>query len=266
MKTVINVILFICAALLLWICVGSIVDDQAVDSKINERKKVVIARLLDIKKAQEAYKELHDTTLYYNDEESGELREAKMGRYADSFDELIRFLKNDRYAEQIIKEGVIQEGAQREGWTEAKVAKHIYELKQQGMSREQISEKLMGEKLPGVWIDTVWADSPAKALYGREDYPIDSLRYIPFSDETTENGEHVEFDLVATVHYKMSIPMNYVMECAAHFNTFLSKNGIGNVGNNKRKNMIQYEEERGAYPGLKIGDIANWNNNAGNWE
>ena len=62
----------------------------------------------------------------------------------------------------------------------------------------------------------------------------------------------------------MGIPMNYVMECAAHFNTFLK--GMGKAGDNKRVNMTNYEEERGAYPGLKIGDIMNWNNNAGNWE
>ncbi len=262
MKTVINVILGICAAALAWICVGSIIDDQALDGKIEARKKVVAARLIDIKKAEEAYKEQHDTTLIYIDEESQETKEVTMGAYAETFDVLIDFLKNARYPEQIIKEGVIQEDAQRKGWTEAKVANHIYDLRKQGLSDDQIKERLVGEELPGVWCDTVWADSPIKALYGREDYPVDSLRYIPFSED--ENGQAQEFELQGQVHYKMSIPMNYVMECAAHFRTFLK--GMGKSGDNKRINMTNYEEERGAYPGMKIGDIMNWNNNAGNWE
>ena len=89
MKTVINVILGICAVALAWICVGSIVDDQALDEKIEARKKVVEARLVDIKKAEEAYKQMHDTTLIYMDEESQETREVTMGAYAETFDELI---------------------------------------------------------------------------------------------------------------------------------------------------------------------------------
>lgn len=261
MKTVINVILGICAAALAWICVGSIIDDQALDEKIEARKKLVEARLIDIKKAEEAYKEQHDTTLVYVDEEAQETKEVTMGAYAESFDVLIAWLKSARYPEQIKKEGVIQEEAQRKGWNEAKVARHIYDLRKQGLSDDQIRDRLTAEELPGVWCDTVWADSPIKALYGREDYPVDSLRYIPCSDV---EGEPIEFELQGQVHYKMGIPMNYVMECAAHFNTFLK--GMGKAGDNKRVNMTNYEEERGAYPGLKIGDIMNWNNNAGNWE
>lgn len=264
MKTVINVILCACAAALLWICVRSITDDQAIDEKIAGRKKVVIARLLDIKAAEEAYKEQHDTTLYYTDEESQETRQATMGAYAENFDELIAFLKTARFPEKISKEGQIQEAAQRKGWTDKKVANHIYQLRKSGMSDAAIRERLIADELPGVWMDTVWAENPIKFLFGRADYPVDSLRYIPFSNEL--DGEFKEFELSGQVHYKMGIPMNYVMECKAPFETFLTKAGLGPIGDNKRKNMSVYEEERGAYPGLKIGDILNWNNNAGNWE
>jgi len=264
MKTVINVILGICAVALAWICVGSIIDDQKLDEQIEARKKVVEARLLDIKKAEEAYKELHDTTLTYIEEESQEAKEATMGCYAESFDVLIDFLKTTRYPEKINKDGQIQEKAQRNGWTEKKVADHIYSLRQQGKSDDQIRETLKAEELPGVWVDTVWAENPVKAIFGRADYPVDSLRYIPFSEIDSEDGKPIEFDLQGQVHFKMSIPMNYVMECSAHYRTFMK--GLGKQGDRKRVNMTQYEEERAAYPGLKIGDIANWNNNAGNWE
>lgn len=272
MKKVINGILLVCALALAWICVGSIVDDQAVEAQINARKKVVIARLLDIKKAQEAYKELHDTTLIYFEEESEEQKKATFGCYAETFDVLIDFLKTARYPEQIVKEGVIQEAAQRKGWTEKKVADHIYQQRKKGMSDDAIREQLKNEELPDVWCDTIWAENPIKAIFGRADYPVDSLRYIPFSNEQNDlypdkpEGEFIQFDLQAMVHFKMRVPMNYVMECAAPYNAFLTKSGLGNVGNNKRKNLVQREEERGNYPGLKIGDVTNWNNNAGNWE
>ena len=257
MKTTINVILVVCACALAAICIRSITDDQKLDDQMEARKKVVIARLLDIKAAEEAYKETHDTTLIYIDEESQETRTATMGAYAETFEVLIDFLKNTRYPEQIIKEGQIQEKAQRAGWTEAKVATEIYNLRKQGMSDEKIRERLEAEELPGVWCDTVWAENPIKSLYGRSDYPVDSLCYIPFS-----NGQ--KFELGGQVHYKMGIPMNYVMECKAPFETYLR--GLGKQGDRKLVNKKMYEEERGAYPGLQIGDIANWNNNAGNWE
>ncbi len=274
MKTAINVILGVCALVLAYICVGSIMDDQALDAQIDARKKVVIARLLDIKKAQEAFKETHDTVVSYLDPESQEMSEVTMGRFALSFDELEDFLKNGRMPLEIIKEGQIQEELQREGWTEKKVADHIYQLKLQGLSKEQIMADLDAKQLYGVWCDTVWADSPIQALYG-DNFCLDSLRYIPFSDqwEKHENGgiakplgEFAEWEFGERVEFKMDIPMHYVMECAAPFKSFLS--GMGKLCDRKIVNMTQYEEGRGAYPGLKIGELAKdqWNNNAGNWE
>lgn len=275
MKRTINVILGVCAAILAYICVASIVDDQNLDADIDARKKVVIARLLDVKKAQEAFKEMHDTTVQYLDPESQEMASVNMGRYALSFDELEEFLKNGRYPEQIVKEGQIQEALQRKGWTEEKVAAKIYELRTQGMSNEQIRAALDAEELFGVWCDTIWSNNPVTAIYGRADYPIDSLRYIPFSDQYEEVvdgkvlnklGEPRAWDFGERVEFKMGIPMHYVMECAAPFKSFLS--GMGKLCDRKTVNMTQYEEGRGAFAGLKIGELAKdqWNNNAGNWE
>ncbi|MBQ0049084.1 MAG: hypothetical protein KBT12_02430 [Bacteroidales bacterium] len=256
MKTVINLILAVCAILLCWICVGSIVDDQKLDDQIEARKKVVEARLIDIKKAEEAYKEQHDTTIIYIDEESQETKEATMGCYAETFDVLIDFLKTGRYP-RVMKTGQLSEERQRAGWTEAKASKFIYETELKfGRGSAAANAAIEAEKLQGFRIDTTWVGL-VEELYGDANYPIDSLRFIPFSGEE-------EFELQGQVHFKMGIPMNYVMECAAHFRTFLK--GMGKAGDNKRINMTNYEEERGAYPGLKIGDIANWNNNAGNWE
>ncbi len=277
MKTVINVILGVCALILTYICVGSILDDQALDGQIDDRKKVVIARLIDIKECQEAFKEMHDTVVSYLDPESQEMSSATMGRYALSFDELEDFLKNGHYYEQIIKEGQIQEELQRKGWTEEKVADLIYQLRQQGQTNEQIRTRLDAEELYGVWCDTVWSENPVVAISNKlgHEINVDSLRYIPFSDQwekhenggiAKELGKMAEWEFAERVEFKMDIPMHYVMECAAPFKSFLS--GMGKLCDRKIVNMTQYEEGRGAYPGLKIGEIAKdqWNNNAGNWE
>lgn len=283
MKTVINVILGVCAAVLAYICIGSIIDDQELDGRIEDRKSVVIARLLDVKKAQEAFKEMHDTVVYYQNAETEEMDSVKMGRYAESFAELEDFLRSGRYPEKIIKEGQIQEDVQRHGWTEEKVAHKIWELRNQGMSDAEIRTALDAEQLYGVWCDTVWTKSPVTAILGRADYPIDSLKYIPFSESYTgeayvyENGEiklvenkkegvPAVWNFGERIEIKMEIPMHDVMECGADFKYFLS--GMGKLCNRKIMNMTQYETGRGAYPGLKIGELAKdmWNNNAGNWE
>lgn len=266
MKTVINVILFACAAALAWICVGSIVDDQKMDEQIEARKKVVEARLLAIKEAEEAYKAEHDTTLHYTDKESGEEKTATFGAYAESFDELISFLNSDvMYPAEIKKTGQLSEERQRAGWTEEKAAAYVWEQEKKfGKGSAEAKAAIDKEMLLDFRIDTVWVpikDYVLKKANLRADFPLDSLRYVPFSDI---DGEAAQFEIDGRVYFKMDIPMYYAMECAAPYETFLK--GLGNLGDNKRKNMTKYDNERGAYPGLKIGDLENWNNNAGNWE
>ena len=56
MKTRINVVLGICALLLLFICWRSIQDDQDFNATVEAREAVVKERLLQIRDAEEAYK------------------------------------------------------------------------------------------------------------------------------------------------------------------------------------------------------------------
>jgi hypothetical protein len=51
------------------------------------------------------------------------------------------------------------------------------------------------------------------------------------------------------------------MECGARYEQFLDGLDANSVAN-----LIEEASAAGRYPGLKIGDIVQPNNNAGNWE
>ena len=75
MKTVINLVLAACAIGLVYICYGSIMGPINFDETKKAREKEIIARLIDIRKAQQEYRTLHQ------------------GAYTDNFDSLIDFVK-----------------------------------------------------------------------------------------------------------------------------------------------------------------------------
>ena len=76
MKTVINIVLAACVIGLIYVCYGSIMGPINFDDAKKTREKQVIARLIDIRKAQLEYRNLHN------------------GRYTASFDTLIEFRQN----------------------------------------------------------------------------------------------------------------------------------------------------------------------------
>ena len=78
MKTVFNLVLVLCAAALIYICYTSIMGPINFENAKKEREKAVIARLIDIRKAQQEYRSLH------------------RGMYAPKLDTLIDFVKNQK--------------------------------------------------------------------------------------------------------------------------------------------------------------------------
>ena len=71
MKTVFNVILGLCALVLIYICYASIMGPINFEKAKKHRDAAVIARLIDIRKAQLEYRTLHNQ------------------QYTESFDSLI---------------------------------------------------------------------------------------------------------------------------------------------------------------------------------
>ena len=77
MKKVVNIVLVLCVCGLAYICVGSIMGSINFGKEREAREKEIIARLIDIRTAQIAF------------------RDQNGGQYTDNFDELIEFVKND---------------------------------------------------------------------------------------------------------------------------------------------------------------------------
>jgi hypothetical protein len=230
MKKVINAVLAVCVVLLAIICWRSIQDDINFDRDVAYREAKVKARLLQIKDAEEAYKQQNPE-----------------GAYCADWNVLTDFVKNGKLP-IIIKEGVLSDEQMEKGLTESKAAEII---------NSGDAKKIAEFKLEGFRRDTVWV-SLKDSLYKGQNLNIDSMRYIPFSEGDT-------FEIVACPNTTKSGAIIQVMECNAHISSYLK--GMGKLGDRMIKNKVIESEEMGSYPGLKIGEAGNgWNNNAGNWE
>ncbi len=230
MKKTINAVLAVCALILAVLCWRSIQDDINFDKEVAYREALVKAKLLQIKDAEEAYKQQH-----YE------------GAYCADWDVLTEFVRNGRLP-VVIKEGVLSDEQMEKGLTEAKAAAII-----NGGDAKAIAEY----KLEGFRRDTIWV-SLIDSLYKGQAFNVDSLRYIPFAEGDT-------FEIIACPNTTKSGAIIQVMECNAPISSYLK--GMGKLGDRMIKNTNIESEETGRYAGLRIGEAGNgWNNNAGNWE
>ena len=78
MKTVFNIVLGLCAVVLIYICYTSIMGPINFEKARKHREKAVIARLMDIRKAQQEDRNLNHQ------------------KFIASFDTLIAFVKNQK--------------------------------------------------------------------------------------------------------------------------------------------------------------------------
>ena len=156
MKTVINIVLAACVIGLIYVCYGSIMGPINFDDAKKAREKQVIARLIDIRKAQLEYRNLHN------------------GQYTASFDTLIDFVKTAKLP-FVKKEGVLSDTQLEAGMTEKKAMAIINKAKKTGNWKEVEKEGLMNFKRDTLWVavtDTIYAPG----------FNADSLRYVPFGN------------------------------------------------------------------------------------
>ena len=227
MKKVFNALLALCVVGLLFICWRSIQDDIDFKAEVTVRENAVKARLLQIKAAEEEYKLQHE------------------GIYCDSLWKLVEFVRNGRIP-KIVKEGELTDDQMEKGLTESKAAAIV----NSGDAAAIAANGLQGFRRDTSWV--VLSDS----LFG-ENFNADSLRYIPYAEGDT-------FDLMTATNITRSGTIQYAMECAAPDASFLKN--MGRNGDRLIVNRKQLADDMGSYAGLKIGDLYNWNNNAGNWE
>ena len=140
MKTVINIVLGLCAAALVYVCYGSIMGPINFDNMKKAREKEIIARLIDIRKAQVEYRNTHQ------------------GVYTASFDTLIDFIKTAKLP-FVKKEGALTDAQLEAGMTEKKAMALIEKAKKTGNWKEVEKQGLMDFKRDTMWVsvlDTIY--------------------------------------------------------------------------------------------------------------
>ena len=228
MKTVINAILALCAIALVYICYGSIMGPINFDKEKAIRDKAIIARLIDIRSAQQEYRLTHE------------------GAYTASFDTLIHFVKTAKLP-FIMKIGSLTDEQLNKGMTEKKAMAIIEKAKKTGNWKDVEKEGLTNFRRDTMWVavmDTIFAKG----------FNPDSLAYVPYG-----NGAKFEMAIRKDTT-KSGAPLN-LFQAQVAYDVYL-----GDLDKQQLVNLKDMQEKLGKYLGLKVGDIEQPNNNAGNWE
>jgi uncharacterized protein YpmB len=228
MKTVFNIILAACVVLLVYICYQSIVTPIQFNNEKDAREKQIIARLIDIRKAQVEYRSLHN------------------GRYTDNFDSLIAFIKEAKLP-FIRKEGTLTDDQLEDGMTEKKAMALISKAKRTNDWKEVEKAGLMNFRRDTVWI------AMADTIYGKG-FCADSLRYVPFGNGAT-------FEMAIRQDSTKSGAKYYLFEAKTPYSVYLK-----DLNAQELNALIDTYNKLDRFAGLKVGDIDTPNNNAGNWE
>ena len=250
MKKLVNIVLTLCVAGLAYICVGSIMGSINFGKVREAREKEIIARLIDIRTAQIAYRDNNTKN---------------RGQYTDNFDELISFVKNDSLP-FVMKVGELTDKQLEDGLTESKASKLIEEARNAKRPATAKKKWKEAEKAGLVRLnkqgeveeyffsrDTFWVLA-IDTLYPKG-FNADSLRYVPFG-----NGAEFELRTGCDSSGKSGNKL-YLFEAKTPYRSYLE-----GVNKDELNNLIDLQLELGRYPGLKVGDAEVGNNNAGNWE
>lgn len=228
MKKVLNLLLSVAIIGLAYICYRSIMGPIEFDNERNAREKAIIARLIDIRTAQIEY------------------RNIMKGGYADNLDSLIEFVKTAKLP-IVLKEGELNDEQLDRGLTEKKALDIIAKAKKTNNWKEVEKEGLMNFRRDTSFIallDTIYPKG----------YPIDSLAFVPY-------GNGTKFEIATSVDTTKASGPLYLFEVRTPYQVYLQ-----GINEQELNNLISEQKKMDRYCGLKVGDVENPNNNAGNWE
>ena len=247
-KSVINGLLVVCTLGLVVACFMSIYSDIAFDEEKEAREKIVIARLMDIRNAEEQYK-------------------MTFGEYCGTIDSLIDFVKYGKTVDKIIKEGELTDDQLESGMTE----------------REAVAKGII--KRDTVWItaaEKLGIANPDSMKYvpiGRQadgSFDVKLSKFDPSARDTVYQGI-IELRKKAQFNMK-SNEFDMLVEFRARLEDYMdgmSEKKIKNMKadlkkrhKNRAELMLDNEDQtEGEWYGLRIGDLEDTNNKmAGNWE
>lgn len=231
-KNVLNALMVAAIIVMGFLCYKSIQKPIEFGEAREFRQGIVIKKLIDIRKAEECFKENH-------------------GNYTANWDSLITFVKEGKKA-VVAKKGTITDQQLEKGLTEQKAWKMVYTNNGADAAKYGIEDfEAFKEYFRR---DTVLQDV-MEVEFGK-DYNIDTLKFIPFTNQKKN------FDLQATMKFNeksgFSIPL---FEASA-----LNDDYLNGLERQEVINMNVQARTMEKFPGLKVGDVEVPNNNAGNWE
>lgn len=234
MKVLVKVSLVAAIGLLIFLCWKSIQGPIDFNTQSQIRNEAVKQRLIDIRTAQVAYREIK-------------------GEYTASFDSLINFVKNGKVA-LLEKHGDLTEEQMEKGMTESKAMSiiskgNVAEIKKAGLWDEANNQ-------PQLQRDSIFVPVIENRFQNRKNFNADSLVYVPY-------GKGAKFEMATdTLNTSSGFTIN-VFEAKTPYTSYLSDLNKNEL-NLLIENIRNLPGER--YPGLRVGSITTANNNAGNWE
>jgi hypothetical protein len=213
---------------LAYLCVDSIMQPVNFNKRKDAREQIAIQRLKDIRDLQVAFKSVH-------------------GRFSPTVDSLVWFYN----------EGKINVVMQVGSMDDSLAVVNTEKIKKQNprLKGDKLTEKLAEAYAKGISVVyKIEHPQPVKEsiFTDREDFCVDSLKYIPFC------GEPVIME--STIKTVSGVKVPLFEACMPY------KKLLRGLDNQLRINLDAEREDTGRYPGLMVGSITAPNNNAGNWE
>ncbi len=205
--------------------VKSIREPIEFNSEKAKREAVAIQRLKDIRELQLAYRNVHH-------------------KYTSSMDSLVQFYNTGEI------EVVMQIGSRDDSLAVANT--EALKKRNRGITPQQmLALYKQGQRL----VFQIENKLPVKdtLFHTRQDFHIDSLRYIPFS-----GGQKINMESTIRTVSGVRVPL---FEASMPYWAILR-----DMDRQLIVNLVAEREDQGRFPGLMVGSVSAPNNNAGNWE
>ena len=225
-KLIVEIALFAVCVGLVYLIYSSIMKPVNFNKQKDYRSTVAVQRLKDIRTLQVAYKSVN-------------------GKFVSTVDSLKNFYET---GEMSI---IMQVGSADDSLAMA----HTEKIK-------KANRKITGAKLYEMYLAgdknlvfSVESKIPVKdtLFASREDFCIDSLKYIPFS-----GGQEIEMEAITKMVSGVPVPL---FEAKVPFKALLK-----GLDNQLRINLDAERRDQNKYEGWMVGSVTAPNNNAGNWE
>ncbi len=226
-KIILEIVLFLLCVLLVNLIVRSIMKPVNFNKQKAYRESVAIQRLKDIRTLQVAFKSVN-------------------GKFTSTVDSLADFYNNGKMGI------VMQVGSMDDSLAVAHTEKVKRSSRKKMTGEDFLKLYEAGDKNLVFSVET---KIPVKdtLFTHRDDFVVDSLKYIPFS-----GGQEVLMEAVVKTVSGVPVPL---FEAKMPYRALLK-----GMDNQLRINLDAEKKDQNRYEGLQVGSVTAPNNNAGNWE